>query len=366
MRVRAMARAALDNTRDVARWDALAMHACEPNPFYESWYLLPSLSAFDPKGEVELLVFEAGEQLAGLMPVCRSAAYYHRSLPHLRNWLHPNIFLGAPLVATGLEREFWHHVLAWADDHCGVAAFLHIAPLPLDGPVATSLRAVLQAEGRPAALVGTQERAMLQSNLSPDAYLEESLSTKKRKELRRQHRRLEEEGTLEFNRQADAECITSWAEQFLSLEMRGWKGEAGSALACRPDTERLFRQCLQGAATRGKLERLDIRLDGKPIAMLANFISGPGAFSFKTAFDEDFSRFSPGVLLQRENLAVLDRQDIAWCDSCAGEDHPMIDHFWRERRTVGKLNIAIGGAVRRGLFQILARLETGQSAVYAK
>ena len=61
--------------------------------------------------------------------------------------------------------------------------------------------------------------------------------------------------------------------------------------------------------------------------MLATFLTPPGAFSFKTTFDEAFARFSPGVLLQRENLELLARPSIEWTDSCADMDHPMIDHF---------------------------------------
>ena len=93
--------------------------------------------------------------------------------------------------------------------------------------------------------------------------------------------------------------------------------------------------------------------------MLATFLCPPGAFSFKTAFDERYARFSPGVLLQRENLELLARPDIVWTDSCAAMDHPMIDHFWRERRTVARHSIAIGGKVRRLVFRTLAARETG-------
>ena len=95
--------------------------------------------------------------------------------------------------------------------------------------------------------------------------------------------------------------------------------------------------------------------------MLANFISPPGSYSYKTAFDERYARFSPGVLLQRENLALLDRDGIDWCDSCAAADHPMIDHIWRERRLVGRLSIAIGGGLRRALFGQLVRAELGRN-----
>ena len=62
--------------------------------------------------------------------------------------------------------------------------------------------------------------------------------------------------------------------------------------------------------------------------LLVNLRSGEGVFSFKTAFDEAFSRFSPGVLLQIENYALLDRPGLAWADSCAAPDHPMIDSLW--------------------------------------
>ena len=111
----------------------------------------------------------------------------------------------------------------------------------------------------------------------------------------------------------------------------------------------------------GRLERLSLTLDGRPLAMLATFLSPPGAFSYKTAFAEDFARFSPGVLLQRENLAILERPEIAWTDSCAQADHPMIDHLWRERRTVGRLSIAIGGPLRRAAFHRFVRAEMARN-----
>lgn len=72
-------------------------------------------------------------------------------------------------------------------------------------------------------------------------------------------------------------------------------------------------------------------LDERPLALLINFFAPPG-FSFKTAFDEDYARFSPGVLLQQANLDLLDDPAIAWVDSCAAPGHPMIDSVWRERR----------------------------------
>ena len=50
----------------------------------------------------------------------------------------------------------------------------------------------------------------------------------------------------------------------------------------------------------------------------------------RPASTSDYARFSPGVLIQLENLKILDRGDVAWMDSCAVQDHPMIDSLWTE------------------------------------
>lgn len=342
----------------IAQWDALAQWTDCPNPFLESWYLLPALEAFDPDSEVQLLCFEVDGALAGLLPIKHSKHYYRHPLPQLSNWTHANCFLSSPLVAQGLEKSFWRSLFNWADDNAQGSLFLHLSHMQLDGALHDAMCAVIAEQGRPAAVVQCEERALLSSNLSPDAYLEQALSTKKRKELRRQHRRLSEQGELHFERIIDSQAIAEWTKAFLLLEASGWKGEAGSALAAETGTANLFTKALAEAAERGRLERLTLTLDGVPIAMLANFITPPGAFSFKTAFDERYSRYSPGVLLQRENLAMLERGDIEWCDSCASADHPMIDHFWRERRIIGRINIGIGGKLRRNIFRAISWAET--------
>ena len=349
-----------DNAPDIQAWDALAATASEPNPFFESWYLLPSLRALDPHGSVRLAVLEQSGQWLGLIPLRWEPYYYSKPLPHWRAWCHENSFLGQPLIARWFEQSFWNALLGWLDHHAALALFAHLPQLGTHGPVHHALCAELTAHPRPAATVLEGERALLATQLSSDAYLEASLSTKKRKELRRQHRRLAEEGTLSVERCEGAQDIARWTEEFLALEASGWKGSAASALASARPTATLFRDALAEAAARGRLERLAIRLDGAPIAMLATFTAAPGAFSYKTAFAEDYARFSPGVLLQREALSLVEREGIEWIDSCAGADHPMIDHFWRERRRVASHSIAIGGSARRALFACLNRLETGR------
>lgn len=364
-RVRVTSWTELDTQSVTLAWNALAICAAEPNPFNESWYLLGALRALDPAGTVNVLRFEADGALAGIMPLRMESRYYGWPIPHLAAWVHSNCFQGAPLVARGLEREFWRAVLDWADTNAARGLFLHLAQIPLEGPLYAALQTVLAEQARPAAVVQREQRALLASDQSPEAYFEAVMSGKKRKELRRQHARLSELGEVSFTRQTCDSGLAQWTEQFLALEHSGWKGTNGSALASHQSTMALFQAALSGAGKQGRLERLTLMLDDQPIAMLVNFITAPGAYSYKTAFDERYSRYSPGVLIQRENLALLNRKDIAWCDSCAAADHPMIDHIWRERRSVGRLSIAVGGKLRRMLFSQLVRAELRRSPASA-
>ena len=85
-------------------------------------------------------------------------------------------------------------------------------------------------------------------------------------------------------------------------------------------------------------------LNGEPIAMKVNFLASPGSFAFKIAYDERFSKFSPGVQLELENLRRLhETPKIEWMDSCAVPKHFMINRLWKERRTIQHVRVSTGG-----------------------
>lgn len=345
---------------DIEAWDALAGCAAEPNPFFESWYLLPSLERLRGRGDAQVLCFRRNGALCGLMPIVRQQHYHGWPVANLANWLHPNMFLGTPLIVRHAEERFWRALLGWADANPGLSLFLHLHGMALDGPVFAALQAVLAGEGRPWAVIERKERAMLRSGPGAEARLAGALPSRNRKDLERRLRRLGELGAAEFCWETGAEGIAPWIAEFLALEAQGWKGEAGSALACDPATESLFRAALTGAAMRDRLVRLSLRLDGRPIAMLSTFVAAPGSFGFKTAFDEDYARFAPGLLLEREFLTALDRFGLSWCDSCAAPDHSVMNRIWHQRRSIGRVSIGIGGPIRRAAFAQLLRKKTAR------
>jgi hypothetical protein len=83
--------------------------------------------------------------------------------------------------------------------------------------------------------------------------------------------------------------------------------------------------------------------------------SGNTSWCWKTAYDEAFAQYSPGVLLTlAATEALLADPAVAFADSCASGGHPMIDHLWRERLTIsdqlfslrGEAEFSYGLAVR--------------------
>jgi CelD/BcsL family acetyltransferase involved in cellulose biosynthesis len=342
-----------------AAWDRLAAEASEPNPFAERWCLQSALHLLDPERHARLLLVRDGcdGPVIGIMPIAAATHYGRLPLRHVTGWAHPNHFLGIPLVRAGFESLFWSVLLGWCDAAPWARTLVQVPRLTEDGPLHRALVDVARVRGGAAETVHREERALLESSLSPADYWDAAVRPKKRKELRRQANRLAEQGAVQFRRWQAGEPIEPWVDAFLDLEARGWKGRAGSALASHSDTEAWFRAILTAAGEAGKLDMRALDLDERPLAMLINFLAPPGGFSFKTAFDEDYARFSPGVLLQQVNLDLLDDPKIAWVDSCAAPGHPMIDSVWRERRALVWVNVPLAATPDRVRFGLLTKAE---------
>ncbi len=349
---------------ELAVWDDLAQNSSEPNPFFESWFLRPALANLDKGKAVWLAVQSQANMLTGLFPLAIRDHYGRMPAPHVGNWAHYQCFMGTPLIRKGWEEEFWGGLIKALDQSPWAPGFLSFAGLKLDGPVHKGLLATASDLRRPSPIVHHAQRAMLASDLNPEAYLETHVRAKKRKEWRRLHNRLAELGEVTFKLLKSSDQLEQWCISFLQLEASGWKGERGAALNNDENTRLFFLGMMKGAWGAGRLDFQRLDLDGRPIAMLINFITPPGSWSFKIAFDEDLSRFSPGVMIELRNLqAILNDDRIDWMDSCAVENHPMIESLWAERRSIVQVSVPLCGARRLATYQVCRAAETGFAAL---
>lgn len=317
----------------IDEWRELAAHALEPNVFYEPAFALAAARVFTGEAGALLVWSEARpRRLLGLFPARIERRRYGINLPVLMGWTHAYGPLGVPLVEReGVEpivAAFLAHVAADA----ALPGLLLLPYLPEDGAFAAALAAILRRAQMPSADLNRHQRALLQPNDDRLFYVEQSLGQHQHKELRRRWRRLGDTGAVLFTAASEPQQIAAALEDFFTLEAGGWKGRAGTAAAERDDIQHFIRTAVRHLAAEGKVLIDRILIDGVAIAAAIVLRSGPRAWFWKIAFDESFARYSPGVMLSVALTDdLLDDLTVAWTDSCATANHPMIDHLWRER-----------------------------------
>jgi CelD/BcsL family acetyltransferase involved in cellulose biosynthesis len=198
--------------------------------------------------------------------------------------------------------------------------------------VAEALASALSRCDRRSVALAAHQRALLAPAADRTHYLDHAVGSKKRKELRRQRKRLAEAGTLVSDNVREPSAMAAALGDFLKLEAAGWKGRAGTAARADERVRAFMEEAVIGLARDGKAHIARLATGGAPITAIVTLRSGATAWCWKIAYDETYARFSPGVqLLLEVTQAMLDDPGLAGADSCATADHPMIDHIWRER-----------------------------------
>jgi CelD/BcsL family acetyltransferase involved in cellulose biosynthesis len=247
--------------------------------------------------------------------------------------------LGTPLSFQGVP------LLAREDASDALRELVGKGPLllrgiPADGPFWD----IVKISGLKAGVVNTWQRAALKAEDDFERWFETNFERKRRKEFRRLMARLGEVGRLETLAWTPGEAIDPWAEEFLALEAKGWKGKRGTALASNPATAASLREVLRNLSEEGSLRFWKLSLDGHAVAMLFATVMGGTAWLGKIAHDETYAKYSPGVLMiLAATQALMADPAVNLADSCAQPGHPMIDHLWRDRVRMADVLLAPAG-----------------------
>jgi CelD/BcsL family acetyltransferase involved in cellulose biosynthesis len=342
-----------------AEWRALAARALEPNVFYEPAFALAAAPVFG-RGIGAGLVWTrtAPPRLIGFFPARVERRRYGLALPVLVGWTHPYAPFGAPLVdreqSEAAIAAWFHHI---AND-CGLPDVMLLPYVPMDGPFAQALDAVAARRSRQSRHFAQHRRALLAPAGERENYLDHAIGQKKRKELRRQRKRLGDSGMVTSSSTGEASAVGPALEDFFALEADGWKGRAGTAARGHADIAAFMTAAVTALAGEGKAQVARLCVDAHAIAAMVTLRSGTTAWCWKIAYDESHARLSPGVqILLDVTQALLDDPTIARADSCATAGHPMIDHVWRERLVLADRLLCVGPA-RSFRFTLACALET--------
>jgi CelD/BcsL family acetyltransferase involved in cellulose biosynthesis len=304
----------------------LAGSALQPAGYQHPSWLLPVLKT---AGHGELLTV-----MSGITPVLALVTEKRRlPFPRRQSLVTPLGSLGLPLIDRDIPAAALQALLA------SLASPLLLRGMPVDGPAFERIKTVAPHF----AAIEMWQRAALRPTGSFEDWMDANFERKRRKEFRRLRNRLAEEGALVHEAlKADDDCA-AWVDDLLALEAEGWKGRRGTALKSSAPHVSALHEAVRLFHGEGRLRFWRIKLNGRTLASLFAIVEDDEAWLGKIAYAEDFSRFSPGVMVILDaTRSFFAEGTVRLVDSCAIPGHPMIDNIWRDRVGMADILIASG------------------------
>ena len=148
---------------------------------------------------------------------------------------------------------------------------------------------------------------------------EERLNAGRRSDLRRARRIAERIGPVHVEVLSPSPTdLGRLLREAFAVEAAGWKGRAGTALACDPVRQTFFRRYADAACRRGMLRIGFLRIGDIPVAMQLGVEWGGRFWLLKIGYDEAFSRCSPGSPPDGRDGAARRRPRAQRPTSCSG------------------------------------------------
>lgn len=343
--------------------EELACEAVEPNVFYEPWMLFPALDNYaNDRRVMFVLIYTEGSAvrdgipvLSGFFPLEKRTTYRGIPVRSLVLWRYPHCYLSTPLVRRGNISLTLRMFLAWVRKQHEYE-LLEMPQVSGHGLFNDRLESVLRTSDLAYNSNGF-ERALFCPDTNAEDYFAKTLTVKSRKEYRRLQKRLSESGKLSWEELNMDRELGAWIDDFLRLEASGWKGEAGSAMSMTEKDRQFFISIAKEACSRKRLKTLALHLNNRPIAVIFYLLAADGGFAFKMAYNEQYRRYSPGVLLVLELVRRLHiSSKTRWLDSCATPEHFLANRLWSRRKPMRHLHIANGKGIAYCMIRLMPLL----------
>jgi CelD/BcsL family acetyltransferase involved in cellulose biosynthesis len=220
----------------------------------------------------------------------------------------------------------------------------------LDGSAETypAIMSALAARGAQTLKLSERERPYV----TKDFGLKKSGST--RKKLRQDWNRLTAVGAVDIVNDRTRQAVQEAFETYLVMEAASWKGSRGTALLCDEEDATFTRGLISDLAAGENASVALLRVDGRAIAAQVLLYCGRTAYTWKTAFDAEFSKYSPGALLVDKMTEQLFADGhIDAIESCSPEGGFM-NQIWDGRRTSIDMLADVGARKSLGFRAVVA------------
>jgi CelD/BcsL family acetyltransferase involved in cellulose biosynthesis len=319
-------------------WDALLPGDARPfdlHCWYAAWW-----EAFGGSGELAVCTLRRGDELVGALPLLRDG----RALRALANG-HSPVF--RPLARDG---EAMEELMAAAMS--GDAAQLELIALPAADAFVGQLET--GAGDTPMKLLVEPSYASpIVETGGEFAAWRESSKPRWGAPLERFRRKMGRDFEAELSIVERPQDLEAELEAGFAVEASGWKGEAGTAIVSRPDTEAFYRRIAEAFHARDELRLSRIVLDGDQAAFDFCLLHRGRLYLLKTGFDERFRKLAPGLVMR---LSIVER-----CFELGLEAHELLgeESEWKAKFATGKRAHVSATAYAKGPVGSARRLYRG-------
>ena len=313
---------------DRSAWSALADRAAEPNPFLRPEFVLANVT--ERGAAVELIVVRDEAHWLACLPVRRRPPTMRLPVPHIAALIDEYSLCGTPLLDRDTLQPAADAFIdaVRAERRAGALVLAMFSP---DGPVGGALRAAAARRGVRPIVFSDYERAAWHRSPDPDADRGARLKGSDRRILAKRFRQLTADlgGELEV---VDRSTEPAAWEAFLGMENSGWKADRGTALGSTAPDAAFFRRMCADMSAAGHFELVSLEIGGRVVAMECHLIDGDALYSFKIAYDADYSRFSPGTQLSFRVIERFHERGLVLANSCAISQNIHMNRLWPDRR----------------------------------
>lgn len=341
----------------IEEWEDLCKRSLEDVVYYKPTYALALLETVSKGDHVRFVVVQDDQVLMAIFPVVLARL----PIPAIRAagsaWMSDYTYSTIPLIDRTYPKESADAII---DGLLTLRKGEWLVPASnIDGPCCKVLTSAMGRRGIPWSITGQFERASISKGKTFEDFISVCINPKRRRELERCRRRLDELGEVRHETHTSGEGLGQAVQAFLDLEASGWKGKQGTALASNPAT-RDFALAAFASTDKSLRRRFDLLLlNGKPIAAGAIVFCGDTGFTIKGGYDENYSKYSAGLLLEVEVIkSFLSGTWAKRLDAATAGDH-VIDQLWPDRVPVGNLvfsTSSFASSVRLSIFVHLLQL----------
>lgn len=156
---------------------------------------------------------------------------------------------------------------------------------------------------------------------------ERRISSSRRSSLRRLQRLLDSEGKVEYEVIAPSLTnVDGCLSELYNVEASSWKSRTGTALKSYQELGDFFRMYAREEAEHSRLRLMFLRVNGRAVAGQLAVVYANRLWIFKIGHDEEWSSYSPGVLLMHRAMKYCFESGLVGCE-LLGHDEPWL-HIW--------------------------------------